>query len=459
MRYALKDYRPDTDRTITLEAMGFSLPDMSDDHPNRVPFRGVLTRLDEPSTRPPNGSNGHLVMITTAVAEAALPSLIGMAVDVSPELTDHDSQKKIGIISEAEIRGRDLWVAGFLYGSDFPRETDIIKREKDKLGMSYELKKVWIDNVHSQIWVPKSLVFTGAAILYKDSAAYQNTSFAASKSSETKDMHDTISIDKEKAMKIDEILARFDELKVEIGSLISKKEPTEEKDIQAETEPEVKKDEEVKAETAECDDMKKEVEEKPEVKAEAGDTMKAAKGKKQFMKICKAMIDAMIDEDEDMDEGMEKDKSMDESKDGDDEDVRMFRKMLHRASASADTERLDKIEKSLEAAVGLITDMADTVRGLVTDRAEKKDGLATDDAKVSAAAEEKQDNPDDAHAQRKTLDASKAHQFIAKMGVEIDPNKEYTVPEIDAVLKAAGIEDTNKRLAVKLQLQEMKKLK
>jgi len=50
-------------------------------HPNRVPFSGVLTLVDVASDKAPSGARGHRVVLTRSAAEAALPSLLGMAVD------------------------------------------------------------------------------------------------------------------------------------------------------------------------------------------------------------------------------------------------------------------------------------------------------------------------------------------------------------------------------------------
>src|SRR5437588_5502714 len=72
-------------------------------HPNRMPFRGVLTILDASSDRPPAGARGHRVVLTRAAAEAALPSLIGMAVDFTAGFDGHDARRKVGIITSAEI--------------------------------------------------------------------------------------------------------------------------------------------------------------------------------------------------------------------------------------------------------------------------------------------------------------------------------------------------------------------
>lgn len=89
--------------SLAATALSFDLPRLRRKHPNRLPFRGVLTVLDVPSDRAPSGSNNRRVLIPRAVAEAALPSLIGMALDYTPTLDGHDSRRKIGIITAADI--------------------------------------------------------------------------------------------------------------------------------------------------------------------------------------------------------------------------------------------------------------------------------------------------------------------------------------------------------------------
>ena len=169
---------------VTLEAMGFQLPDLQEagDHPNRLPFWGVLTRLDEPSDRPPKGSQGHRVLLPTSVARKALPTLIGMAVDCSLGLTDHAAQRKIGLITEADLDGKNLTVKGILYQQDFPDAVAAIRARSrtGELGMSFEVTRARVDDPQADIWVIRDLIFTGAAILARASAAYGNTALAAS---------------------------------------------------------------------------------------------------------------------------------------------------------------------------------------------------------------------------------------------------------------------------------------
>ncbi len=163
--------------TIYFEAMAIKLPDIKN-HPNKVPFSGILTRIDQPSDEAVGGA-GKRIIIPRAVAEQALPSLLAMAVDFKPSLDGHDSQNKIGLITEANIVGNAIEIKGFFYGADFPDEVKRIQSEKAKLGFSYEAQ-AQIRSMNDDPWVLKSCIFTGAAILYKDKAAYQSTSLAAS---------------------------------------------------------------------------------------------------------------------------------------------------------------------------------------------------------------------------------------------------------------------------------------
>jgi hypothetical protein len=105
--------------TIDLKSVAVAMPDVAG-HPNRAAFQGVLTMVDVPSQRPPSGAKGHLVVLTRKAAEAALPSLLGMGVDYSPSLDRHDVRCKVGVITRAEIVGRNVEVGGYLFARDFP---------------------------------------------------------------------------------------------------------------------------------------------------------------------------------------------------------------------------------------------------------------------------------------------------------------------------------------------------
>jgi hypothetical protein len=123
---------------IELKSMAVTMPEVVG-HPNRVAFEGVLTTIDMPSQRAPSGAKGHRVVLTRRAAEAALPSLLGMALDYSPELDRHDVRCKVGVITRAEIVGNNLELSGHLFAKDFPeivKEISKSKRNCDRVGTS-----------------------------------------------------------------------------------------------------------------------------------------------------------------------------------------------------------------------------------------------------------------------------------------------------------------------------------
>lgn len=165
---------------MRLEAMAVKFPHV-EGHPNRVPFEGVLTVVSMPSDRPPSGARGHRVMLTREAAEKALPSLLGMAVDYRPGWDGHDSRRKIGVLTEANLMGHKLEVRGYLYVRDFPDVADEIQaataENPHALGMSYELADARVEDMRAEVWKLTRVTFTGAAILLREKAAYRATSF------------------------------------------------------------------------------------------------------------------------------------------------------------------------------------------------------------------------------------------------------------------------------------------
>ncbi|WP_241974640.1 hypothetical protein [Paraburkholderia sp. BL17N1] len=161
---------------MTLWGMSLNVPEVAN-HPNRMPFSGVLTFVNQPSDLPPGGSGGKRTYLPKDVAEKALESLLGMAVDFSADLSAHDVTRKLGVITGAEIVGDEVRIEGFFYAHDFPQECARIQSEKEDLGFSYEVTAK--TRPMGDLLQIVSCVFTGAAVLYKDKAAYQSTSLAA----------------------------------------------------------------------------------------------------------------------------------------------------------------------------------------------------------------------------------------------------------------------------------------
>jgi len=188
---------------LQLDAMSLPMPHVVG-HPNRLPFHGVLTLVGVASQRSPSGARGHRVMLTRPATDAALPSLLGMALDYAPSLDAHDARRKIGIITEANIvpiphRGTfstgappsspsvgdrvgptrpigQIVISGYLFAHDFPEAVDEIRSQGNgTLGMSYEIANATIPNQDAAIWTVTGFTFTGAAVLRRDKAAYPQT--------------------------------------------------------------------------------------------------------------------------------------------------------------------------------------------------------------------------------------------------------------------------------------------
>ena len=193
--------------------MAIEMPAVSR-HPNRLPFRGVLTLVDVPSDQPPQGAREHRVLLTREAAEKALPSLLGMALDFSPALDAHDAKRKVGIITSADVvesavgsrqsAASGQWsvaggqptthdprpttvleVSGYLFAKDFPEVVRELRRSASRLGMSYEISDATVQDVHASVWTLTEVTFTGAAILRREKAAYQQTWIELQLTSET----------------------------------------------------------------------------------------------------------------------------------------------------------------------------------------------------------------------------------------------------------------------------------
>ncbi len=161
---------------MQFQAMSVKFPHV-EGHPNRVPFEGVLTLVNAASDKAPAGARGHRVMLTSEAARKAFPSLLGMAVDYKPGWDGHDAQRKIGLLTEADVIGQRLLVRGYLYARDFPEAAQAIQQRPEAMGMSYELANARVEDMRADVWKLTRVLFTGAAVLLREKAAYRNTSF------------------------------------------------------------------------------------------------------------------------------------------------------------------------------------------------------------------------------------------------------------------------------------------
>jgi hypothetical protein len=163
---------------ISLQARSLDIP--TNDHPNRMPFSGVLTRIDEPSDAAPEGSGGKRIMLTMAAAQGALDSLLE---GVNFNLEGHSPREKVGVIYGSEIVGNEIRISGIIYAADFPEIAATIKANKHNLGLSFEARDLFTPDPNADPVHISDLSFTGAAILLKNAAAYKTTSIFASNDS------------------------------------------------------------------------------------------------------------------------------------------------------------------------------------------------------------------------------------------------------------------------------------
>lgn len=197
---------------LMLDAMSLMVPPVQG-HPNRHPFSGIVTRIGVPSDSPPGGSNGKCTILTADAVESAIPSLLGMGINYTRDLTGHDPQKKIGVITEASVQGNGLAIKGFFYAADFPDVVKDIVANRQSLGWSYELiVKPNGAQVAGDYLVVKDFVFTGAAVLRKDAAAYRTTTLAAASEDNTMAEHDH-QADETVLKQIESLQTQIEELK------------------------------------------------------------------------------------------------------------------------------------------------------------------------------------------------------------------------------------------------------
>src|SRR5271168_3017079 len=89
--------------------VGVCEPSKADnEHPNKMPFVGTLLILDEPSNKPPHGSEGHRIYVSTETAKKRLKSIIGTGLNYAPDLEGHAVRRKVGVITGAWIDGKEL---------------------------------------------------------------------------------------------------------------------------------------------------------------------------------------------------------------------------------------------------------------------------------------------------------------------------------------------------------------
>jgi len=148
---------------------------ITDPHPNRKPFTGTLFFIGKVSHKSPAGARGRKVIVTRDAVERSLSTLVGMGVNTGADLECHNQRHKVGVITDARIVDNRVEIDGYLYALDFPEVVDRLCASAEDFGMSYEATDCLVKDITDKVWTIARLVFTGAAILKRDRAAYKGT--------------------------------------------------------------------------------------------------------------------------------------------------------------------------------------------------------------------------------------------------------------------------------------------
>jgi len=423
----------------TLDAIGVTLPLVDGgDHPNRLPFTGVLTRVDEPSDRPPNGARGHRVLLPAAVADRALATLIGMAVDVVPDFTDHKATTKVGVITEARLEGKDLCIAGHLFAKDFPQVVRGIqdRARRGTLGASFEITDVAVEDPEAAVWTLQHVVFTGAAILERSKAAYGRTSIIAT-------------IGEDPLMtELSEIVKDLKQVSADLAAAGEEGAATDKTAGDADDAARHRAaDEAAQTQAAADEAARQQAAEEDAAAARHADDEDAMAGliarcvkAMGYKKFVEAMAGQAEHEDEEEDERLL-------------ERLGLLKRRGRSAAAGGDvmaTRQLRRVEKRLDdvtAAMALITDAVKKQSGLITDMVKQARSLATDDA-GRGMDEGKRVL---AQGQRKTLAAGGEYERWVAKYPQIGEKDRWNEAELSTLLKTHGV-DEEKRMAIKLDL-------
>lgn len=150
-----------------------------EEHPNAMPWSGILLVTDQASDQAPSGAEGHRILVPKSVAEKRLKTLKNMGLNYKGSRDGHAVRNKVGVITDAWMEGNAVKVKGVIWKKDFPEAVNDLKGQR--LGMSMELAKVDVENPDADIWNLQDFVFTGATALWPQAAAYHRTALAASR--------------------------------------------------------------------------------------------------------------------------------------------------------------------------------------------------------------------------------------------------------------------------------------
>ena len=89
------------------------------------------------------------------------------------------------MIDRAAVVDKRIEFGGYLFAHDFPEIIELLAPGNSDLGVSYELGCCAIEDPSASVWKVTSCLFTGAAVLKKESAAYKSTWIELAHSAQT----------------------------------------------------------------------------------------------------------------------------------------------------------------------------------------------------------------------------------------------------------------------------------
>jgi hypothetical protein len=171
-------------------------------HPNKMLWTGIVTRVGSPSTAAPCGTGGKLLVLSPEAAKKACGSMVNMPLNCEwpdddiwcgacPEMamTGHDTGNIIGTITEANVVNDALVCSGVIWKQNFPDVAFMINNAVDALGFSIEAD-INASTESEDTVTATDITFTGLATLWKKCAAWESTEFqqlVASRKNEEKD--------------------------------------------------------------------------------------------------------------------------------------------------------------------------------------------------------------------------------------------------------------------------------
>ncbi len=288
-----------------------------------------------------------------------------------------------------------------------------------------------------------SFIFTGAAILYKEAAAYQQTAIAAEADAEQE-----TPMSKQILEELGQIKRQLDEMKAEQDAA---HEEAAESETDAETETAAEKDTDAGSETEAAEDTEAAAAlsaMKTLMKAMGYKDEEAAEDQSAMMKhMMRAMFYSMA-----YPGGGFGGEHGDEA-----EDIALFKRMMRQGRMEAKDGKtasmpvpgmaaMQKQLKDIHAAMGLITDTLKRQTGLITDMAQKMRGLSTDENRGNNGG-----------PVRKSMSAEQGEQWAGKFdGKEVEGGAQdlaTAMSELDAQMDKENIRDITVRMARKIDLQ------